>query len=1040
MVSCRRMRILFHPSNSFLALCLLAGLAFQVLGEDPKKLSKTLPYDRELVVRLLTEAKASGDARRGAEVFRAPQFACLTCHKVGTQGGTVGPDLTLVSRCLPPDQIVESVLWPKRQIKEGYLAISVATSDGKVHIGYKERENDKELILKDPSTGNLVHLAKPEIEERTEVGTLMPDGLAEAMSVEQRRDVIRFLLELGAAGSVTPEQLLAHTSAPATFAYDRAPLQPDYFPSWQHYVNRDRLYDFYAKEAEYFRKQQGHMLLPEFPGLDGGKYGHWGNQNESTWVDDRWNQSVAGSVMCGVLHAPGLVVPRGVCVRLGDQGGMAVCFNPDTLCYEVLWRGSFVKFSSVRHGFLNGLILDGTVLPRPEGKKPDQPFRYHGFYRHGKRVLFSYQIGDVEMLDAPWAEGGKFVRLVGPAGSHPLASWTRGGPPQWPQVLETQGSRGTTEPYAIDTITPPFENPWRVPLFFGDLDFLPDGTALICTMQGDVWRVEGLDGDLRHVRWRRFASGLHHCLGLVVADGQIYVLGRDQITRLHDLNGDGEADWYECFSNAFVTSPAGHDFICGLQRDNSGRFYTASGNQGVVRISADGRQADVLATGFRNPDGLGLLPDGSVTVPCSEGEWTPASMICLVRPNRNAKEVPFFGYRGPKNGQPPELPLVYLPRGLDNSSGGQVYITSNQWGPLQGRAVHLSYGAAAHFLLLRDEVAGQAQGAVVPLPGEFQSGVHRGRFNPKDGQLYVCGMGGWGMYAVADGCFQRVRYTGQPVQLPCGFHVHENGVQITFTQRVDRTVASEVRGQFAQAWNYRYSSAYGSPEFSPRHFGTPGHDQLAITAAHVLPDGRSLFLEIPELQPVNQLHLHLHVHSGRAQDLFLTVHRLDTPFTDYPGYHALTKQIAAHPILTDLAMGTTMVPNLWRRPLANARSITMEAGQNLSFEPRLFRVRAGETIKLTFSNPDVVPHNWVLVRPGGLERIGDLANKLVADPAAVTRHYVPRSDDVLCYTDIVPPRERFTIYFRAPSQRGRYPYLCSFPGHWMVMNGQMIVE
>ena len=73
--------------------------------------------------------------------------------------------------------------------------------------------------------------------------------------------------------------------------------------------------------------------------------------------------------------------------------------------------------------------------------------------------------------------------------------------------------------------------------------------------------------NLKNVRWRRFASGLHQALGLVVADGQIYVLGRDQITRLHDLNGDGEADFYECFSNAMITSPAGHDFICGLVRD-----------------------------------------------------------------------------------------------------------------------------------------------------------------------------------------------------------------------------------------------------------------------------------------------------------------------------------------------------------------------------------------------------------------------------------------------------------------------------------------
>jgi azurin len=415
-------------------------------------------------------------------------------------------------------------------------------------------------------------------------------------------------------------------------------------------------------------------------------------------------------------------------------------------------------------------------------------------------------------------------------------------------------------------------------------------------------------------------------------------------------------------------------------------------------------------------------------------------MICQVRPGNGAKEVPFFGYRGPKNGRPPELPLVYLPRGLDNSSGGQAYISSNRWGPLQGQLVHFSYGAASHLLLLRDEVAGQEQGGVVPLPGEFLSGVHRGRFNPKDGQLYVCGMGGWGTYSVDDGCFQRVRYTGQPAQLPCGFHVHENGVRISFTLPVDRRMVDELSGHFAQAWNYRYSSAYGSPEFSPRHYGIPGHDALAITSAHVLADGRSIFLEIPELQPVNQLHLHVPVGPGRAQDLFLTVHRLDVPFTEYPGYQAIAKQIAAHPILTDLAMSAQLVPNPWKKTLSKAKTITLEAGKNLSFETRLLTVRAGENIKLTFSNPDVVPHNWILVKPGSLERVGDLANKLVADPKAVSHHYVPRTDDVLCYTDIVPPNERFTIYFRAPSQRGRYPYLCSFPGHWMVMNGQMIVE
>jgi len=115
---------------------------------------------------------------------------------------------------------------------------------------------------------------------------------------------------------------------------------------------------------------------------------------------------------------------------------------------------------------------------------------------------------------------------------------------------------------------------------------LPDGSAMICTMQGDVWHVTGLDDKLDAVKWRRYASGLHQALGLVVAEGQVYVLGRDQITRLHDRNNDGEADYYERFSAAYKTSPGGHDYICGLQRDTQGRFYTASSNDPSRPISS----------------------------------------------------------------------------------------------------------------------------------------------------------------------------------------------------------------------------------------------------------------------------------------------------------------------------------------------------------------------------------------------------------------------------------------------------------------------
>ena len=221
----------------------------------------------------------------------------------------------------------------------------------------------------------------------------------------------------------------------------------------------------------------------------------------------------------------------------------------------------------------------------------------------------------------------------------------------------------------------------------------------------------------------------------------------------------------------------------------------------------------------------------------------------------------------------------------------------------------------------------------------------------------------------------------------------------------------------------------------------PGHDPLAIQSAHVLADGRTLFLEVPEIQPVNQLHLHLRVDSGPAQDLYATVHSLAAAFhrllrvsarrqddrrPSDPGRHGGPERgQGAQPL-------SRVDPRCTRGPSCGRAEPDIRAGR--------VQVRAGEPIKLTFSNPDVVPHNWALARPGTLAKVGDLVNKIIAEPDAATRHYIPRTDDILFYMDIVPPGNDFNISFHAPSSKGRYPFLCTFPGHWMVMNGVMTVE
>ena len=158
---------------------------------------------------------------------------------------------------------------------------------------------------------------------------------------------------------------------------------------------------------------------------------------------------------------------------------------------------------------------------------------------------------------------------------------------------------------------------------------------------------------------------------------------------------------------------------------------------------------------------------------------------------------------------------------------------------------------------------------------------------------------------------------------------------------------------------------------------------MEIRSCHVSDDSETLFLEIPDLQPVNQVHLYLQTAPGQWNELFVTVHRLDAPFTDWPDYRPVVKDVWPHPIHADVLLATQAVPNPWRQQIDGARQIRLGCQRNLTFDQSTIRVRAGEPIRLTLDS--------------------------------------------------------FSIDFHAPQEPGRYPYLCTFPGHGSVMQGEMIV-
>jgi hypothetical protein len=298
----------------------------------------------------------------------------------------------------------------------------------------------------------------------------------------------------------------------------------------------------------------------------------------------------------------------------------------------------------------------------------------------------------------------------------------------------------------------------------------------------------------------------------------------------------------------------------------------------LLKVSQDGSRLEVVAQGFRHPYGMGMGPRDELTVADNEGNWVPSSKIDLIRPGG------FYGFLGGQarapEGLQPDAPLCYIPKVADNSSGGQVWVTSDRWGGFHfGEMLHLSWGRCTLHAVLRDRVGEVWQAATVQFPGiTFLSGPGEGRFHPVDGQLYVVGLTGWQTGASADGSFQRVRYTGRPVSMPEAFHVHADGLRIQFTVPVDPASAGNVARYRIEQWRYRWSGVYGSFHYSVERPGQIGHDSLAVSSARLLADGRTIFLEVPGLGPVDQIQVHadLTAADGRPMrfDLYGTIHAL----------------------------------------------------------------------------------------------------------------------------------------------------------------------
>lgn len=154
-------------------------------------------------------------------------------------------------------------------------------------------------------------------------------------------------------------------------------------------------------------------------------------------------------------------------------------------------------------------------------------------------------------------------------------------------------------------------------------------------------------------------------------------------------------------------------------------------------------------------------------------------------------------------------------------------------------------------------------------------------------------------------------------------------------------------------------------------------------------------------------------------------------------------------VFKETSIGELLVKNYAdKETLLNKNSLNIDGStvinigtikNEMKYDVTEFVVEAGKPVELIFENTDFMQHNLLILKPGAKELVGLAADKLATDPNGAEKNYVPEIPEVLFATAIINPEEKVVLRFTAPKEPGIYPYICTFPGHWRIMQGVMKV-
>lgn len=648
-------------------------------------------------------------------------------------------------------------------------------------------------------------------------------------------------------------------------------------------------------------------------------------------------------------------------------------------------------------------------------------------------------------------------------------------------TLSTQAQSGQTKEddyYRIITIPIPEEIKMEV----GGLQALPDGRLAASTRRGEVWMISNpyLKGDGRP-GFKRFASGLHEPLGLLYRGKDFLISQRGEVTRLQDTDNDGVADVYDSFvkwplsgnyhqySYGPVKLPNG-EMLVTLNLDWIGHGASQSKWRGwMLKLTDDGKLIP-YATGLRSPSAFGSYK-GDIFYTENQGDWVgsgrmthlekgdfagnPAGLRWSGEPDSPVKlkpqDIPDTGeplYDVAKRVPGIKAPAIWFPHTIIGiSTAGFVEDNTNGvFGPFAGQ---MFVGDQGHSIISRvdmEKVNGVWQGAVFPFREGFMSGILRLEWG-LDGSIFVGQTSrGWSATGKQEFGIQRLVWTGKmPFEMKT-VRSMPDGFEITFTSPIDKKSAAQQDAYKLSSFTYKYHHTYGSPIVNT--------SELPLKGIIVSEDGLKVRLVVDPSQLKKGYVHELKADGVRAVEGNSLLHPTGyyTLNEIASGQVANTSQFTTTVTKSAIDHSTHAAASVVEGPASAKRVTEMPASwtngpdqvviigtvPGLKFDISEIQVKAGSKIKIVFNNNDDMLHNLVITKPGAANAVGEAGLNLGLKGSEM--HYVPNNDNVLFHTNIVEPEKSEAIYFVAPKQAGTYQFVCTFPGHFSLMQGRLKVN